>query len=415
MKLAVLGIDHVYEAGIREKVAFSETQKVEFSAQLMELGACEVVILSTCNRSEVYFSTDGSEELLQRAIALYTDYFQIEAYRDCLTVYQDEAAVRHIFRVTAGLESAIPGEDEILRQMKQAYEFAHSFQNTGKFFNRLFQEAITCAKEIKSRLKISEIPVSTGYIGLRYLEQQMGTFADKHLLLLGFGEIGQLFYQYGKELPLRRITICNRSSAAVQAALEGQSRDVYRPFEDWREVLGDADAVITATACPHLILKAGEMPPRDKPVYMLDMAIPRNIDSRIDALAQYHVANVDVLKALASQNESSRQTLKRDAEGIIDRYLEEFQQWCSHAEVDTVIESLNHSVDEILDGYLEYLFRKISPNEREKRIITRTMHAALKRAVREPIITLKRIETPQKRALYSEVVEDLFGFHQEES
>ena len=150
--------------------------------------------------------------------------------------------------MAAGLESAIPGEDEILRQLKQAYEFAHRFHNTDKCFNHLFQEAIKCAKEVKSSLKISEIPISPGYIGLKYLEEQAGGFAGKNLLLIGFGEIGQLFFRYASELPFAKITVCNRSQAAAQAACAKQPNACYLQSSQAREALPEADFVITATS-----------------------------------------------------------------------------------------------------------------------------------------------------------------------
>ena len=407
MHISVLGIDHHYSAEIRELAAFTESKIVEFSARLLELGANEVVILSTCNRSEVYFAAKAAD-LSERAREAYIRYFGIEQHKDCVFMLGGEDAVRHIFRVTAGLESAIVGEDEILRQIKQAYEFALSFKNTGKCFNRLFQEAIRCAKEIKSSLKISEIPISTGYIGLKYLEEQAGSFEDKNLLLIGFGEIGRLFYQYGRSLPFRRITICNRSREKAEAALSGQNRDVYIPSDMWRSVIDDTDIVITATSCPHNILRAREMKARDKPLYMLDMAIPRNIDQNIGELPQYHLYNVDVLKEMSAKNAASREALRESAGQIIENYLAEYLHWLAHMEEDGVIESLNQSVDDILDYHLKYLFQRIEANDRERAIITRTMQAALKKAVRNPIIALKNMDDEQKRNSYSAVLEELF-------
>ncbi|HIZ76866.1 MAG TPA: glutamyl-tRNA reductase [Firmicutes bacterium] len=407
MSISVLGIDHQYSAEIREMVAFTESQIIEFSSMLLEMNVEEVVILSTCNRSEVYFSSKNAD-VSQKVKEAYIRYFSIEEQKDCVFLLHDDDAIHHIFRVTSGIESAIIGEDEILRQIKEAYEFSLRFKNTGKRFNRLFQEAIRCAKEVKSKLKISEIPISTGYIGLKYLEEQVGTFEGKHMMLIGFGEIGQLFYQYGKELPFRRITVCNRSRETADAILDGQKRDLYIHHDQWKDVINDVDILITATSCPHHILKAEEMMVREKPIYMLDMAIPRNIDNQIGMLNNYHLYNIDVLKEMSAQNAASRLALRDHAEEIIENYVSDYKRWLDHSEEDNVIESLNQSVDDILDYHLKYLFQRIKANEREQKIITRTMQAALKKAVRNPIIALKNIDDPQKRAHYSEVLEELF-------
>ena len=413
INISVLGIEHQYSAEIREKVAFSETQKIEFTTRLFDLGVEEAVILSTCNRSEVYFLDRWKNDAVRNQVMdTYIDYFRLENAEKYIYRYNDKEAIEHIFRVTSGLESAVVGEDEILRQVKEAYEFAHQFNNTSKVFNRLFQEAIKAAKEIKSKLKISEIPLSTGYIGLKYLEEQMGTFEDKTMLIIGFGKIGKLFYQYGKELPFKEICVCNRSADTVKCVIEDNDNTAYIPYGSCHTVLDKADVVITATSCPHFVLKAENMPERKKPLYMLDMAIPRNIDTAIGNLENYHLYNIDVLKEMSARNEESRKALTEKAETIIERATEEFLVWLKRTAQDPIIESLNRSVDDILEDHLQYLFKKITVNNRERTIITRTMEAALKKAVRNPIIALKSIEDEEKRAHYADVLGELFQLNE---
>lgn len=413
INISVLGIDHQYSAEIREKVAFSETQKIEFTTRLFDLGVEEAVILSTCNHSEVYFLDRWKNDAVRNQVMdTYIDYFRLENAEKYIYRYHDKDAIEHIFRVTSGLESAVVGEDEILRQVKEAYEFAHQFNNTSKVFNRLFQEAIKAAKEIKSKLKISEIPLSTGYIGLKYLEEQMGTFEDKTMLIIGFGKIGKLFYQYGKELPFKEICVCNRSADTVKCVIEDNNNTAYIPYGSCHTVLDKADVVITATSCPHFVLKAENMPQRTKPLYMLDMAIPRNIDTAIGDMENYHLYNIDVLKEMSARNEESRRALTEKAETIIERATEEFLVWLKRTAQDPIIESLNRSVDDILEDHLQYLFKKITVNNRERTIITRTMEAALKKAVRNPIIALKSIEDEEKRAHYADVLGELFQLNE---
>lgn len=409
INISVLGIDHKYSAEIREKVAFSESQKIEFSTKLIDLGVEEVVILSTCNRSEVYFLDEWKNDAVRnQVLQTYIEYFDIAEYRDCIYKYYDLDAVNHIFRVTAGLESAIVGEDEILRQIKEAYEFSHQFKNTGKFFNKLFQEAIKSAKEIKSKLKISEIPLSTGYIGLKYLESQAETFVDKTLLIIGFGEIGKLFFQYGKELPFQKILLCNRSEHKVQNAVDNYDNVSYLPYLQRYEGLKEADIAIVATTCPHLIIKKNDVPSREKPIYLLDMAIPRNIETTLTEKENYHLFNIDVLKEMSAKNEASRKALTVKAEDIINSAIDEYIHWLRFSSQDNIIESLNQSVDEILNDHLEYLFKRIDTTEREQKIISRTMQSALKKAVRNPIVALKTIQDKEKRTHYSEVLGELF-------
>lgn len=420
MQISVLGIDHRADAAIREKAAFSESHSLEFSSRLLASGAAEAVILSTCNRSEIYYLQDTDDELkLSRTNRdfrrLYIDYFKLADHQSMVYQLSGEQAIRHIFRVAAGLESAVIGEDEILRQVKEAYEFAHNFHNTDKYFNRLFQEAIKCAKEIKTSLKISEIPVSTGYIGLKYLEKESGSFEGKTMLLLGFGEIGKLFLQYAKDRPLAKIIICNRSADAAKAACQELNNVEYQPSSRAAELVSEADLLVAATSCPHVLLKKQDMPPRETPCYMLDMAIPRNIDETIAELPNYHVANIDVLKQQAAAGMAERDALSARAEAVIEQYLADYKAWVAHSGQDNVIQSLNNSVDEIAEAHLKYLFRKIAVSEREQKIISRTLQSALRKAVQNPILSLKAIDDPQKREHYSQVLQELFENEQRQA
>ena len=167
--------------------------------------------------------------------------------------------------------------------------------------------------------------------------------------------------------------------------------------------------MITATSCPHLILRREDMPPRERPLYLLDMAIPRNIDEGLNELPNYQVANIDVLKSVAARNEASRRRLTAQAEQLIDGYLAEFEAWLARSEQDGVIKSLNQSVDEIAAEHLKYLFQKIEVTERERTIISRTMQSALRKAVRNPIISLKSMDDADKREHYSRVLAELFN------
>ena len=232
-------------------------------------------------------------------------------------------------------------------------------------------------------------------------------------MLLGFGEIGQKFYRYAREYDFRRVTICNRSEERALSVIGDDTNALYRPFAQWRQELADADIVITATHCPHLILKRDAMEEREKPLYLLDMSIPRNIDQGIGGLPQYHLFNIDALTEIANENMAARRELCGDAEAIIVGYVEEFFLWLGRLKEDEIIESLNQSVDLIMENHLDYLFSKIAVNDKEKSIISRTMRAAMKKALMNPIVTLKSMEDKEKRQVYSEIMEELFGLHQE--
>ncbi len=155
-------------------------------------------------------------------------------------------------------------------------------------------------------------------------------------------------------------------------------------------------------------MRREECPPRSRPLYLLDMSIPRNIDEGLNELPNYQVANIDVLQKLAERNAANRRQLTEQAEELINRYTADFQRWLELSEQDEVIKTLNQSVDEIAEEHLKYLFQKIEVSERERTIISRTMQSALRKAVRNPIISLKTMEDAAKREHYSQVLHELF-------
>ena len=406
MFFSAIGIDHRADAQKREKYAFSDTQKLEFAAVLAEKGIFENVILSTCNRSEVWVFAKDNDHLTDDLMACYRSFFHGD--ESIISCYEGSDAIRHIFRVTAGLESAIIGEDEIYRQVKESFEASRRFGNAGKVFNRLFQTAARCAKEIKSHLKVSEIPISPGYIGLKFLKQEAGSFTDKTMLIMGFGEIGQKFYRYAQEYGMQRIIVCSRSAERVREVLSDTENAQYSPFACWKDLLPEADIVVTATRCPHYIIKKELLLPREKPLYLLDMSIPRNIEGSVGELPLHHLYNVDALTLTANENMKARKALCKTGETIIDRHTEEFFDWLSRLKEDEVIESLHQSVDRVMENHLGYLFGKIDVNEKEKSIISRTMQAAMKKALMNPIVSLKSMEDKEKRQAYSKAMEELF-------
>ncbi|MEG1500931.1 MAG: glutamyl-tRNA reductase, partial [Clostridiales bacterium] len=177
MKIGVIGIDHQCNAAIREKLSFTESSKMAFATDILGDIVDEVVILSTCNRSEVYFARyEDDDNIFKDLRRSYLKFFACPQYDGYLFQMEDRAALEHLFSVASGLSSAIVGEDEILHQTKSAYEFSRQLKYCGKLLNKIFQEALSCAKTIKNSLKISEIPLSSGYIGLKFLQERCGGF-----------------------------------------------------------------------------------------------------------------------------------------------------------------------------------------------------------------------------------------------
>ncbi len=411
MIFGAIGIGPENDAELRERAAFRETEIISFSENLLELGISEVVVVSTCNRSEVYFSAcQRDDSIVALARDAYAHFFNIEDEKEKVFHLTGRWAVAHLFQVAAGLQSVIVGEDEILRQIKSAYDLARGFKNTGKYFNRLFQSAIKTAKEIKTETRISEIPLSTSHIAFQFLEREIEGFQGKKIMIVGMGEIGRLFYEYSVNLPFQQMYLVNRSGLKPEEA-KGR-RGVWLPYDQMRRYIGEMDIIIAATSSPHPILRVKDMPPLERPLFLLDMSIPRNIAPEIANLPGIRLYNIDAFKSIAEENRGLRRRLKEAAHGKIDAAVHEYLAWVEQSGCDGVIESLNQSVEDILADYLQYLFKKIQPGERDKKIISRTFESALKRTMRNPILSLKAIEDPKTREIYSEITAQLFKLNQ---
>ncbi len=411
MIFGAIGIGPENDAVLRERVAFRETEIISFSENLMELGVSEVVILSTCNRSEVYFLDYREDDhIIEAARDAYAHFFNIQKEKKNIFYLSGAYAISHLFQVAAGLQSVIVGEDEILRQIKDAYELALSFKNTGKYFNRLFQQVIKTAKEIKTTTGISEILYPLPISDSNSCKSKWGALRIKKIMIVGMGEIGKLFYDYSVALPFQEIYLVNRTVAVAEEVIKERGKII--PYKEMREHLPEMDIVIVATSSPHYILKKEHLSRLGHSLYLLDMSIPRNIDPDSAKLSHIHLYNIDVFKEIAEENRGLRRRLKDEANSQITEAVKDYCGWVEQSGCDGVIESLNQSVEEILADYLNYLFKRIRPNEKEKKIISRTFESALKRTMRNPILSLKAIEDPEMRASYSKITAELFKLNQ---
>lgn len=409
MNIGVVGVNHnVAPINIREKVSFTDVLKIECVNFLLDSEIEEIVILSTCNRSEIYIQGKEIHNKIEIVENFYEKFFNVSDIKKYLFSKKNEEAIKHLFNVAAGLDSIVLGEDQILGQVKDAHEFSMQLGASKKIFNKLFREAVTTAKDIKNTTKISQQPLSISYIGVKFLQSKLGNLKGKNALVIGVGKMSKLTMKHLEEQGIEKIYVSNRSHNKVEEIQDDFKNIIPIEYNDRYEIIKDVDIVISATASPHIVIKYDDIPKINKKVYMMDIALPRDIDPKINEIENIEVYDIDDLKKIHDKNDKKRKEIANECKSIISNKIIEFEEWLEFISIDPTIESLNDKCVEIRNDTLNYIYRKVNLDTREQKIIDKMLTSALRRLIREPIINLKQVKDKGKREEYIKLIEELF-------
>lgn len=408
MEIAVIGINHnTSPIEVREKFFFSESMKIESSDKILDKSTKEITIVSTCNRSEIYVASDNIDLSINEVKEFYKEFFKFSQSEDYIFVKKGKDAVVHLYMVSAGLDSMILGEDQILGQIRNSMIFSMNLGFSKKVLNRLFMDAIAEGKKIRSKLKISEIPLSTSYIGINLLKKEIGSLKDKKALVIGAGEIGILAIKYLYEEELEQIYVTNRTYEKLREICENFNKLTPIEYGNRYNILENVDILITATGAPHTIITYKDIKNLPDKLYILDLAIPRDVEPRVGEKESIILYHNDDLQKLSEENLLRRKKLSEEAKEIINEDINKYISWLNTLEVDPVIESLNKRCLSIKEDTIEYINRKIELDKREKKIIDKMIMSALKQFIREPIKILKQVDKENSEE-YIEIMKELF-------
>lgn len=385
---------------IRDLVALSDTRKMELITKLRSFQIHQVVILSTCNRCEVYVVVED-EEQLHKAKICFQDMFTPLDVTTYLNIKDNENAIEYLFEVTSGLHSLVLGEDQILGQVSDALQFSKEMGSCAKQIDKIFREAITSAKKIKTQLKISEHPLSLSYIGIQQLKKVCG-IKGKNVLVLGSGKMAELAMLYLYDEEVKHVWNCNRTLANASAMKEKFPQLEICDFAKRYELLEKCDIVISATASPHIILHYHKDQEYANDIYMLDLASPRDIDPLFP-----HVYNIDSLKEIANEHKQQRLQKTEEAKLILYEDVQTLLTWMKSSSMDQSLHTLQEHIDEVVNDTYAILNRKIDMNERERFILKKTLYASMYRLMKAPIQNLKNVDENQQ-AQYKYMIEDIF-------
>lgn len=417
MSILVIGLNHsTAPVEVRERITFpgdSEGKVTRFFADLQ--GVEEAMILSTCNRAEVITSADDAEarqELLIQAIG-EVHGLDPNPFREFLYVKSDAEAVRHVFRVAASLDSMVIGEPQILGQVKEGYKRATEVNATGPILNRLMHRAFFAAKRVRTETGVGSAAVSVAYVAVELARKILGELHDKSVLLIGAGEMAELAARHLITQVQRPVVVANRTfENACNLARELRGSAVR--MEQLEEGLVGADVVITSTgSCEPLItrdhMKRVMRTRRFRPLFLIDIAIPRDVESAVNDVDGVYLYNIDDLQAVVEENLGERRQEALRGESIVEDEVTKFINWQTSLGSTPTIIALRKKLEAIREGELARLNGKLSRLSSEDRetveLITK---AIINKIAHDPIVFLKKTRARSKSKLYLDTTQKIF-------
>ena len=418
MSLFAFGINHATApVEIREQVAFAGSRLDDALHNISQQpGIDEAVIVSTCNRTEIYCALDPAENTAPDN--WFYNYHNVAERRLGPHIYRypDISAVRHLLRVASGLDSMVLGETQILGQLKQAYYSAVTADSVGRLLSRLFQHSFHVAKDIRSNTEISRHPVSVAFAAVRLSKQIFGDLGKQTVLLIGAGETIELTARHLHENGLRRMIVANRTVERAQR-LANKYAGYAIPMDDIPHHLADADIVISSTASRLPVLakntiEAAIKQRKRRPVLMVDIAVPRDIESTAGALPDIYLYTIDDLQNIVRENLRSRTQAAEQAEEIIGTQADSFMNWLQSLNAVTTICALREQAEKIQQQVIESAQQQLRQGADPEKVVQKTARILTKKILHTPSVQLRTASTDGRDDLLS-AVHELFRLDKE--
>jgi glutamyl-tRNA reductase len=412
MNLLLIGISHrVAPVELRERVALDGEEAAALARELATDGI-ESVCLSTCNRTELYLAGEASPDVAERAVAVLAERAGLEEDRLRAVLYrlEDEAAGIHLFRVAAGLDSMVPGEGEILGQVRNAFEAGQP----GPLLDRLFRQAIHAGKKVRTETAIAESPASVSSAAAALAEQVFGDLAGCRVLLVGAGKIGELAARNLVSRGADIAVVANRSlDKAEELAERLGGRAVV--LDSIPAELARVDVLLTSTSAPgHILTRddvARTLPGRKgRPLFLIDIAVPRDLDPAIHELDGCYLYDIDDLESVVAESLAGRRREAGRAEAIVFDEAERFRAWRASRDVVPAIASLRALAEEIRESELERARARLERlTEAERRAVEAVTARIVDKLLHVPTVKMKEAAAGADGAVYADALRHLFG------
>ena len=424
MNIIVVGLSHkTASVDIREKVAFSPNSIEKPLHELVALeGIVEGIIVSTCNRVEIYATTRdiaGGIARIRRFLAEY-HHLSYDLLEPHLYSYHGEEAIRHVFRVASSLDSMVVGEPQILGQIKTSYGYAAEYKSSGIILNRFLHKAFSVAKRVRTETKIASSAVSVSFAAVELARKIFGDLSGNTVLLIGAGEMCELAARHFLSNGAKGVLVTNRTFERAQKLADEFGGDAF-PFDELFLHLHKADIVLTSTGAPHAIITPPDLEEvvkrrRMRPMFLIDIAVPRDIDPAVNELDAVYLYDMDDLQQVVAANLEGRRQEAEKAEAIIAEEIIQFYKWVATLEVTPTIVALRNRFDELRKVELERTLTgwKDAPPDAEKRLEALTA-AYMNKLLHHPTSVLKKAGQGNRNDLYLDALRTLFDLQQEQA
>ena len=418
MEIVLVGLNHrSAPVEVRERVSFTAEQARKAAEELRTRGILlETLVLSTCNRSEVYGVPAESIRESAAALSEYLSSFhsvQLEVLTPSLYHQYDRHAVRHLFRVASGLDSMMLGEAEILGQVREAYRSAHELGATGPVLNRLFQGALEVGKRVRSETELGSRPMSVASAGVKLAERIFGKLQERTALVLGAGVISEQVVAQLRDRNISRLLVMNRSEERA-AGLARQFAGKVIAWAEWEAALTLPDVIVSSVSSEEPVLKREVLEKAmaargNRPLFAMDLGMPRNIDPAAADLYNFYLYNIDDLTQIVQQNRSAREGEVPRAELIVDEHVGKFLTWQASVELIGIVETLRTKLKEERAAFVSARAERVPGLTAEQRTqVEALIDELLEKVLLDPARRLQGEKDLRRKIQQVEAIRDLF-------
>ena len=426
MHLLLVGISHrTAPVELRERVDF-QARGLEHTLRALAARAPtgasgEIAVLSTCNRAELYIACEDVAAARSDLVSFVSVFHGVDLAAIEPHVYEvaDLEAARHLFRVAAGLDSLVVGEPQVLGQVKEAHSAARHAATAGPLLNRLFHASFAVGKRVRSETALGAGAVSVSYAAVALARKIFGNLDGRSVAVVGAGEMGKLTAQHMKSHGVRHVTIVSRTMAHAARTADAIGGATAAPWDEMDAALEGADIVITATGAAAPILTKARVeaimrPRRNRPLFIIDIAVPRDVEAATGEIEQVFLYNIDDLQATVRENLARRASEVARAEAIVDEELEKFGSWLRSRGVIPTVVALRQSFEAIRRAELDRLDFKLAALPPEARDEARARvdeitHLIVEKLLLTPTSQLKSLGDQETATVYAEAVARVFG------
>ena len=417
-ELLLLGMNHkTAPVELRECIAFSADETATALETLQKHSdISEVLLFSTCNRVELLVVTENQPKAAAEVKRFLAESKQVPAtlFEESLYIHSGDEAVRHVFRVASSLDSMMVGEPQILGQIKEAYQTAASKKTPGVILNRLLPRAFSVAKRIRTETGIGDHAVSISYAAVELGRKIFDTLADKKVLLIGAGEMAEIAVEHLLRNKVGGIFVANRTFERA-VALAGKFKGTPIRFEEIAGYLQQADVIISSTGAPGFVITRNQVKDvmssrRNRPIFFIDIAVPRDIDPEINRLPNSYVYDIDDLTGIVEENIVERNKEAMKGERIVDEAVVNFQKWYDNLEVVPTIVALRQKVDAIAKAEINKTLKSLNHlSDNDCKAVNRMADAIVNKFLHDPTLFLKSNGSQKGTSVSLDVTRRLFN------